>query len=236
VVARLGAVPSRPHGAGWDLCVAQRDFVKEQVDRGLRLTKVRRLFQRRAVISVRDVVAVCELGAGLRRDTGDDPCGRLRAWEELQKDRPGGGERPAGRFPGRIRKGSRDSPVRSRLTGVGSEISGCPALRFLAVAHSRRRGREDYGHPCHSRRARADRSCGGKILAWAACVIRVSYMDFYTVWRFWRFLFSSNLRGLNTAKEIDSRRLHHNKHNRHLADSEPPSVTLPPRRADPFGT
>ena len=45
--------------------------------------------------------------------------------------------------------------------------------------------------------------------AQAACVIRTSYRDFYTVWRFWRFLFSSNLCGLNTAKEIDSRRLHH---------------------------
>jgi hypothetical protein len=34
-------------------------------------------------------------------------------------------------------------------------------------------------------------------------------MDFYTVWRFWRFVSSSNLRGLNAAKQIDSRRLHH---------------------------
>ena len=128
------------------------------------------------------------------------------------KDRPGGRERPAGRFPGRIAKSSRDSPVRSRFTGVGSEISGCPALRFLAVAHSRRRGGQDYGHPCHSRRARADRSCAGKIPAWAACAIRVSYMDCYMVWRFWRFSSSSNLRWLSTPKAFESRLRHHRRY------------------------
>src|SRR2546427_11874318 len=35
-----------------------------------------------------------------------------------------------------------------------------------------------------------------QILLRAVCVIRTSYRVFYTVWRFWRFLFSSNLRGL----------------------------------------
>jgi hypothetical protein len=40
------------------------------------------------------------------------------------------------------------------------------------------------------------------------CVIRTCYRAFYTVWRFWRFLFSRNLRGLSAARKNDSRRLH----------------------------
>jgi hypothetical protein len=32
-----------------------------------------------------------------------------------------------------------------------------------------------------------DHSFAGRIPAWAACVIRVSCMDSYTVWRFWLF-------------------------------------------------
>jgi hypothetical protein len=67
-----------------------------------------------------------------------------------------------------------------------------------------------------------------EMLRRAVCVIRTSYRVFYTVWRFWRFLFSSNLSGLNNAQEIDSRRLHHIKYNKinRLADSELPSVYL----------
>jgi len=49
VVARLTTAVARPHGAGWDLCVAQRDFIGEQLGNGLRLTKVRKLLQRRGV-------------------------------------------------------------------------------------------------------------------------------------------------------------------------------------------
>ena len=87
VVARLGAVPSRPHGAGWDLCVGQRDFIKEQVDRGLRLTKVRRLLQRRDVsVSYATLwrFASSELGFGETRAT--IPVADCGPGEELQVD------------------------------------------------------------------------------------------------------------------------------------------------------
>ena len=49
VVAQLASFPSRAHGAGWGLCVAHRDFIREQLDKRLRLTKVRKLLQRRGV-------------------------------------------------------------------------------------------------------------------------------------------------------------------------------------------
>ena len=41
------------------------------------------------------------------------------------------------------------------------------------------------------------------------CVVRVCYMVFYTVWRFWRFRISSNLSGLNTVSKNESRLRHH---------------------------
>jgi hypothetical protein len=65
-----------------------------------------------------------------------------------------------------------------------------------------------------------------EMLRRAVCVIRTSYRVFYTVWRFWRFLFSSNLSGLNNAQEIDSRRLHHSNTTiiNHLVASELLSV------------
>jgi len=83
------------------------------------------------------------------------------------------------------------------------------ALGSPDVGHSRRRGGDNYGRRWCPWKARADPHVSPRNSGGATCVMRTRYRVFCMVWRFRRFLFSSNLLGLNTAKEIDSRRLHH---------------------------
>src|SRR5260221_5568010 len=72
-----------------------------------------------------------------------------------------------------------------------------PALCSLAVGHSGRRGGEGTATGDVRRKPALVPTFADKSRRWAACVIRPSHRDFYTVWR---FLFCSNLRGLNTAQ------------------------------------
>jgi transposase len=87
VVARLQ--PSRPrlHGAGWELCAGQRDFIRQLLDRGVRLTKVRRLLRRRGVLVPYATLwrfASAELGFGGTSAT--IPVADCGPGEELQVD------------------------------------------------------------------------------------------------------------------------------------------------------
>lgn len=50
VVAKLQPLRPRVHGSGWEQCVAHRDWIRERIEQGLRLTKVRKLLQRRGVV------------------------------------------------------------------------------------------------------------------------------------------------------------------------------------------
>lgn len=72
VVAAVRALPPRARGDAWETCVAEHDFVRGHLDRGVRLTKVWRLLQRRGVhvpYSTLYRYAKAELGFGRKRAT-----------------------------------------------------------------------------------------------------------------------------------------------------------------------
>jgi hypothetical protein len=50
IVAQLQPVRPRVFGAGWDLCTQHREFIRVQIEKRLRLTKVRKLLRRRGVV------------------------------------------------------------------------------------------------------------------------------------------------------------------------------------------
>lgn len=87
VAERLTAQRGRPRGSGWELCLAQRDFIASHLEHHVRLTKIRRLLRRREVrVSYATLhrFAVEELGFGRRAATIPvDDCG---AGEEVQLD------------------------------------------------------------------------------------------------------------------------------------------------------
>jgi transposase len=87
VAGKLQSYPARPHGTGWDLCVAHRDFIAEKIQSQLRLTKVRKLLGRRGVVVPYATLwrfASAELGFG---DTGATvPVADCGPGEELQVD------------------------------------------------------------------------------------------------------------------------------------------------------
>jgi len=50
VMAELTSMPGRPHGETWAHCVAEGDFIGEQLRAGVRLTKIGKLLARRGVL------------------------------------------------------------------------------------------------------------------------------------------------------------------------------------------
>jgi transposase len=108
IVTKLQPVRSRLTGAGWDLCEQHREFIRDQIAKRLRLTKVRKLLRRRGVVvpyatlwrfasgelgfgqtSATIPVADCDPGQEVQLDTGwmcllkPDLIGRrrrFRAW------------------------------------------------------------------------------------------------------------------------------------------------------------
>ena len=79
VAAAIQAMPGRPHGESWSACEARRGFIAEQLAKGLKLSKVRRLLAPAAANSVCDAAPLRRRGAGLRPHGGDDAGGRRRA-------------------------------------------------------------------------------------------------------------------------------------------------------------
>lgn len=72
VMAALRPVTGRPHGESWSRCQAQRDAIASLLRQGVRLSKVRRLLQRRGVRVPYPTLhrfAVAELGFGHRAAT-----------------------------------------------------------------------------------------------------------------------------------------------------------------------
>jgi len=72
VLAAAQPRAGRPRGADWAQCAAQHDFIKVQLDRDVRLTKVRKLLGRRGVVIPYDTLrryALAELGFGRRGPT-----------------------------------------------------------------------------------------------------------------------------------------------------------------------
>lgn len=72
VVAALAPETGRPHGDGWQQCVAERDEIERLLGQRVRLSKVRRLLYRRGVevpYSTLHRFAVAELGFGQRAPT-----------------------------------------------------------------------------------------------------------------------------------------------------------------------
>ena len=87
LAATLGAQPGRPHGESWQLCQGQRSFIESLLQHGMRLSKVRRLLQRRGVWVPYPTLhrfAVAELAFGQRAASlAVADCG---PGEELQLD------------------------------------------------------------------------------------------------------------------------------------------------------
>jgi basic amino acid/polyamine antiporter, APA family len=79
--------------------------------------------------------------------------------------------------------------------------AGDPGDRAGAAAAPRRRSTT--GRRCCIETSRRRAASADPVYA-----IRTRYGVFYTVWRFWRFFFSRNLRWLNNTRKNDSRRLH----------------------------
>jgi len=50
VVAKLYPARPRAHGDGWELCAKHRGFIEGHLDRGVRLSKVRKLLRRHGVV------------------------------------------------------------------------------------------------------------------------------------------------------------------------------------------
>lgn len=72
VLAAVQPRSGRPRGADWARCAAQRDFLQVHLDRGVRLTKIRKLLGRRGVVIPYDTLrryALAELGCGQRAPT-----------------------------------------------------------------------------------------------------------------------------------------------------------------------
>lgn len=72
VVAALAPETGRPHGDGWQQCVAERAEIEHLLGQRVRLSKVRRLLFRRGVdipYSTLHRFAVAELGFGQRAPT-----------------------------------------------------------------------------------------------------------------------------------------------------------------------
>ena len=72
VLGELTRMPGRPHGDAWALCVKERDAIAEQLAKGLRLSKIRKLLLRRGVEIPYPTLhrfAVEELGFGRKRVT-----------------------------------------------------------------------------------------------------------------------------------------------------------------------
>jgi transposase len=88
VVERLEAVHSRPRGAGWERCVAHREFIAAKLKDGVRLTKVRKLLKRQREVQVSYATlyrfAVEELGFG--QGAATIPVLDCGPGEELQLD------------------------------------------------------------------------------------------------------------------------------------------------------
>lgn len=87
IVVRLAPSRARVHGSGWELCARERERIQRLLDRGVRLTKVRRLLRREGVSVPYATLwrfASAELGFGQAR--GTIPIADCGPGEELQVD------------------------------------------------------------------------------------------------------------------------------------------------------
>jgi transposase len=87
VVEKLETTNGRPRGEGWERCIGQRDFIAQKLKDRIRLTKIRKLLQRRGVqISYPTLYrfAVEELGFGQSAPT--IPVADCDPGQELQLD------------------------------------------------------------------------------------------------------------------------------------------------------
>jgi transposase len=87
VVAATQPAAGRPRGEGWAVCEAHRDFIAGHLDRGVRLTKVDKLLQRRGVEVTYDTLrryAMDQLAFGQARLTV--PVADCGPGEEVQVD------------------------------------------------------------------------------------------------------------------------------------------------------
>lgn len=87
LMLELRAPPDRSHGESWTLCEQHRDFIKRLLDRGVRLSKVRRLLSRQQVqvpYATLHRYAVAQLGFG--RTAATIPVADCGPGEEVQLD------------------------------------------------------------------------------------------------------------------------------------------------------
>ena len=87
VLVRLKTRPVRPKGASWAKCEVEREFIEKQLKQGLKLSKVRRLLERRGVRMPYPTLhrfAVSELGFG--GATLTVPVADCEPGEEVQVD------------------------------------------------------------------------------------------------------------------------------------------------------
>lgn len=87
LLVRLKARPRRTRGSSWALCESEREFLKQRLGEGLKLSKVRRLLERRGVAVPYPTLhrfAVSELEFGTT--TATVPVADGEAGEELQVD------------------------------------------------------------------------------------------------------------------------------------------------------
>ncbi len=87
VVAKLAPLRPRVHGAGWELCVKHREFIQEQLDKKLRLTKVRKLLRRHeAVVPYATLWRFASAELGFGQTSATIPVAYCGPGEEVQVD------------------------------------------------------------------------------------------------------------------------------------------------------
>lgn len=87
VLAKVQPVLGRPHGEGWSRCEERRETIKGHLDRGVRLSKIRKLLRREGVLVSYPTLrrfAISELGFGGKAAT--IPVADCGPGEELQLD------------------------------------------------------------------------------------------------------------------------------------------------------
>lgn len=87
VLTALRSLPQRPHGEAWALCEKHRPFIKSRLEKGIRLTKIRKLLNRQGVAITYATLyrfAVTELGFGRQAPTV--PVADCGPSEEVQVD------------------------------------------------------------------------------------------------------------------------------------------------------
>lgn len=87
VLARVQPVLGRPHGEGWERCAERQETIRAHLDRGVRLSKIRKLLRREGVMVSYPTLrrfAMSELGFGGKAPT--IPVADCGPGEEIQLD------------------------------------------------------------------------------------------------------------------------------------------------------